>query len=85
MYNAVGLDLGIKNQASKFGKTWVWKSRRFNPMDSLSDTLVDKIKPVVTDKYELKYRDLSIMTALLERSDYHDSNSKSKIQNFRFE
>ena len=54
-------------------------------MDSLSDTLVDEIKPVVTDKYELKYRDLSIMTALLERSDYHDSNSKSKIQNFRFE
>ena len=43
-------------------------------MDSLSDTLVDEIKPAVTDKYELKYRDLSIMTALLERSDYHDSN-----------
>ena len=54
-------------------------------MDSLSDTLVDEIKPVVTDKYELKIRDLSIMTALLERSDDHDSNSKSKIQNFRFE
>ena len=85
MYNAVGLDLGIKNQASKFGKIWVWKSRIFNPMDSLSDTLVDEIKPVVTDKHKLKYRDLSIMTALLECSDYHDSNSKSKIQNFRFE
>ena len=54
MYNAVGLDLGIKNQASKFGKIWVWKSRIFNPMDSLSDTLVDEIKPVVTDKYESK-------------------------------
>ena len=85
MFNAVGLYFGIKNQASKFGKIWVWKSRIFNPMDSLNDTLVDEIKTVVTDIYELRYRDLSIKTALFERSDYHDSNSKSKIQNFRFE
>ena len=85
MYNAVGLDLAIKNQDSKFGKIWVWKSRILKPINSLSDTLVHEIKPVVTYKYELKIRDLSIMTALLERSDDHDSNSKSKIQNFRFE
>ena len=85
MYNAVGLDLAIKNQDSKFGKIWFWKSRILKPINSLSDTLVHEIKPVVTYKYELKIRDLSIMTALLERSDDHDSNSKSKIQNFRFE
>ena len=49
------------------------------------DTSMEKIKTVVTEKYEFEYRDESILIATLEFSDYQDSNARNKINNFIIE
>ena len=48
----------------------------------LLDFLVDSVKPVIMGKYELEQRKLSKLTALLEFSDYEDSNARNEINTF---
>ena len=66
----------IPNQGSK------WSFCQIEPSSTSVNfsiqTLLEEIKPVVTDKFEFEYRKKSMELPILEFSDYENSDSRSK-------